>query len=65
VPQAIIQAQSALLTIYDNNGAAVKTETLDISGGKANVDAGALSKGIYNVSLTANGKQFFGRVVIQ
>jgi hypothetical protein len=65
VPQCIIHASTGNFTVYDYQGSVIKNETVNLSTSKIEVDLGVVTRGVYNVLLTANGMQFTGRVVVQ
>jgi hypothetical protein len=65
VPQCIMHATTGNLTVYDYQGNVIKNETVNLSASKIEVDLGVVTRGVYNVLLTANGMQFSGRVVVQ
>jgi hypothetical protein len=65
VPQSVVQATNGNLMIYDSQGSVVTSQAVDISTSHLQVDLGEITRGVYTVVLTANGKQFMGRVVIQ
>ncbi len=65
VPPSIVQASNGNLMIYDSQGSIVTNQTVDISSSNLQVNLGEIARGVYTVVLTANGRQFIGRVVIQ
>jgi hypothetical protein len=65
VPPSIVQASNGNLMIYDSQGSIVTNQTVDISSSNLQVNLGEIARGVYTVVLTANGRPFTGRVVIQ
>lgn len=65
VPESLHNATLLQLGVYDNTGKTIKEERLTVADNKLAIDLGAVTKGIYTVTLTSGQRKFTGRVVVE
>ncbi|MCW5908135.1 MAG: T9SS type A sorting domain-containing protein [Chitinophagales bacterium] len=65
VPESLHNATRIQLGVYDNTGKTIKEEHLTVTDNKLAIDLGAVTKGIYTVTLTSGQRKFTGRVVVE
>ncbi len=65
VPESLHNATRIQLGVYDHTGKTIKEEHLTVTDNKLAIDLGAVTKGIYTVTLTSGQRKFTGRVVVE
>jgi hypothetical protein len=65
LPESLAQTGSATLSIYNDAGAVLTQQTIDLSNIKLHLDLGTIGKGVYSVILSSGSKKYMGRVVIE